>query len=83
MDMEVLLLLVMGVVNVLCFVIGAKVGQAVSKDKEIELPSVNPLEAWREEKAKREAEKEQNKIDVIMQNIENYDGTGANQKDVP
>lgn len=81
--MEVLLLAVMGAVNVLCFVIGAKVGQTVSKGEEIELPSVNPVEAYLANKAKKEAQKEQKKIDVIKQNIDNYDGTSNGQKDVP
>jgi hypothetical protein len=80
--MEVLLLLVMGIMNVLCFCIGAKVGQAVSKGEEVKLPTVNPLEAVREHHAKKEAEMEQSKIDKIMQNIERYDGTGRGQQDV-
>lgn len=72
----------MGIVNVLCFVIGAKVGQAVSKGEEVKLPTVNPLEAVREHNAKKEAEIEQSKIEKIMQNIERYDGTGRGQQDV-
>ena len=81
--MEVLLLAVMGIVNVLCFVIGAKVGMAVSKGEEIKLPSVNPVEAYRKHEAKKEADAEQDKIDTIMANIEAYDGTAYRQKDIP
>jgi hypothetical protein len=77
-----LIILVVGALCIGCFLIGAKVGQAVSKGETIELPSVNPLEAYRKHEAKREAEKEQNKIDTILQNIECYDGTGKGQKDV-
>lgn len=80
--MEALLLLVMGVVNVLCFVIGAKVGQTVSKGEEVKLPTVNPLEVYREHTAKKEAEREQDRIDKIMRNIENYNGTPSGQEDV-
>ena len=81
--MEVLLLAVMGIANVLCFVIGAKVGLAVSKGEEIKLPSVNPVEAYRKHEAKKEADAEQDKIDTIMANIEAYDGTPYGQKDIP
>lgn len=81
--MEVLLLLVMGASNILCFLIGAKVAQAVSKGEKVELPTVNPLEVYREHKAKKEAEREQNRKDVIMQNIDNYNGTAEGQKDIP
>ena len=80
--MEVLLLAVMGAVNLLCFVIGAKVGQTVTKGEEIKLPSVNPLEAVREHNVKKKAEIEQDRIETIMRNIETYDGTSNGQKDV-
>lgn len=81
--MEALLLLVMGATNILCFVIGAKVGQTVSKGEEVKLPSVNPMEAVRKHEAKKKAEYEQSKMDKILQNIDNYDGTGFGQVDVP
>lgn len=81
--MEVLLLAVMGIANVLCFVIGAKVGMSVSKGEEIKLPSVNPVEAVRKHEAKKVADAEQSKIDTIMANIEAYDGTPYGQKDIP
>ena len=81
--MEVLLLLVMGAANIVCFMVGAKVGQAVSKGEKIETPTVNPLKAYREREAKKEAEYEQSKVDVIMRNIEAYNGTADGQEDVP
>lgn len=80
--MEILLILVVGTLNAVCFFIGAKVGQKVVKGEPIEMPSFNPMRAIREAQDKREAEREQNKLDTIMQNIEAYDGTSAGQKDV-
>ena len=81
--MEALLLAVMGLTNIACFVIGAKVGQAVSRGKEIETPTINPMKAYREREAKKEAQMEQDRIDTIMRNIEGYDGTSRGQEDVP
>ena len=81
--MEVLLLLVMGAANIACFIIGAKVGQTVSKGEDIQTPAVNPIKAFREKEARREAHKEQERIETIMRNIESYDGTGMGQEDVP
>lgn len=81
--MEVLLMLVMGAMNILCFLIGAKVGQAVDKGKDIELPKINPLEMMREREEKREARREQDRLDTILRNIEAYDGTSHGQEDVP
>ena len=80
--MEALLLAIMGAVNIACFLIGAKVGQKVSKGEDIKLPTINPMEAHREREAKREARMEQERIDTIMRNIETYDGTARGQEDV-
>ena len=81
--MEALTVLCTGFLCIACFVIGAKVGQTVSKGDEIELPTVNPLKAYREREARKVAEMEQDKLDTIMQNIESYDGTSNGQRDVP
>ena len=81
--MEALLLLIMGMTNVLCFMIGAKVGQKVVKGEEINLPTVNPLTAVREHQARKEAEMELDKMETILRNVEAYDGTSNGQKDLP
>lgn len=81
--MEALLLAVMGATNIVCFVIGARVGQRVQKGEDIKAPSVNPLQAVRDREAKREAKREQEKLDTILRNIERYGGTPRGQEDVP
>jgi hypothetical protein len=81
--MEILLLLVAGAINIFCFMIGAKVGQTVQKGEKIEMPSVNPLKASEERQNKKQAEREQEKLNVILRNIEGYDGTARGQEDVP
>lgn len=81
--MEVLLLLVMAMANIVCFMVGAKVGQAVSKGEEVKLPTLNPLEIYKTHKENKVAEAEQDKIDTVMQNLEAYNGTEAGQKDIP
>lgn len=81
--MTILTILAVGALCIVCFFVGAKVGQTVSKGEDIKLPNVNPLEAIRQHEAKKEAETEQDKINTILQNIESYDGTAYGQKDVP
>lgn len=81
--MEVLAILAMGIVCMACFLAGAKLGQTVTKGEEIKIPSVNPMQAVRDNKAKKQAEMEQDKFDKILQNIEKYDGTTKGQEDVP
>ena len=80
--MEFLIILAVGTLNVVCFLIGSKIGQKVAKGEDIELPSLNPLKAYREAQDRKQAEKEADKLDTILQNIEAYDGTSAKQKDV-
>lgn len=81
--MDVVSILAMGFVCMACFLMGAKVGQAVSKGEDIQTPSVNPLEAYRKHEAKKEVQKEQERIDALLRNIERYDGTASGQEDVP
>lgn len=80
--MDILLILVVGALNVACFFIGAKVGQKVSKGEDIELPKVDPMKPIREAQERREADRERERVETIMRNIEKYDGTGAGQEDV-
>jgi biotin-(acetyl-CoA carboxylase) ligase len=81
----VIMLLLVMMQNTICIVIGIKIGLALSKGERVELP--NPVKAYKEHKAnmeaQKEAEKELDKISTIMQNIENYDGTGFHQEEVP
>lgn len=81
--MDILLIAVVGTLNIACFLIGAKVGNAVSKGKEIQLPNLNPVKAYNEHLERHEAQREKNRLETIMRNIERYDGTGTGQEDVP
>ena len=81
--MEAVLVLSIGFVCMACFLIGAKVGQTVSKGETIETPTVNPLKAVQEHRARQEAEMERNRMNVILNNIESFDGTAKGQEDVP
>ncbi len=81
--MEILLVLVVGTLCIACFFVGAKVGQQASKGEPITTPELNPIKIIREHQERKAAEEEQNKIDIIMRNIEVYDGTEHGQEDVP
>lgn len=81
--MEIALVTATGLLCVICFLVGAKVGQTVSKGEDISVPTVNPIEVYKAKEAKKHAEMEQNRIDTIMRNIEAFDGTPNGQEDVP
>lgn len=77
------ILTVTGTLNVVCFFIGANVGSKVSKGEKITAPTINPMEVIRAKQDKKEAQREQDRYDTILQNVENYNGTSAGQKEVP
>ena len=79
--MDALALAIMGAVNIACFIIGAKVGQTAKKGKDIgvEFLPVRPIKGF---KQKKEDQKEQDRMETIMRNIDAYDGTSVGQKEV-
>ena len=82
--METILTIVaVGTLNVVCFFVGSKIGQMVAKDKDIEMPKVNPLEYVQAQREKKHAREEQERYNIILENVNNYNGTDAGQKDVP
>jgi len=78
-------LVLVGIQNLICVIIGMKIGLALSKGESFSLP--NPIKVYAEQQANRQAKKEAqaelDKIETILKNIENYDGTGFGQMDVP
>lgn len=81
--MEIALILVVGALNIVCFFIGAKVGQKVVREETIEMPTLNPVKAYHEHQEHKASEKEKNRLDTILKNIDSYDGTSLGQVDVP
>lgn len=79
---EALILMIsVGLMNVLCFLIGAKTGQKASKGEDITLPNLNPIEAVREYEETKQQKKEDDNYNTMLENIEAYDGTSIGQKD--
>lgn len=81
--METLEVLCLCAFNVLSFVIGAKIGQKAAKGEEIKMPTISPIALYNEHKEKEEVKREKEKLDIILSNIERYDGTESGQEDVP
>ena len=81
---EILVLMIsISLVSIVSFTIGAKIGQKVAHNEPIK---INPVKVIKEEiednKAKREIEEEERKLQTILENIDNYDGTPSKQKEV-
>ena len=80
--MTALIILIVGALNVACFLIGAKIGQKVARDETIELPDLNPMKLISDIQQRKEEKKAQREYDMILENIDIYNGTPAGQKDV-
>ena len=74
---------IFGVFLMLSFIIGARVGQKIVKGEEVKISLPNPVKKINDIKEKKEIEKELDKLDIITENIDNYDGTGLGQKEIP
>lgn len=82
--METLLLIALiSTLNMVCYFIWFKIGQAVVKGEKVVLPTITPKITKQSKQSKKTARIEQEQYDAIMQNIDNYDGTGLGQIDVP
>ena len=81
--MELLTIVAISLLNIICFITGAIVGQKTVKGEKIELPKLNPMDIYRDNQEKKEATKEMDKLETILRNIERYDGTANHQEDVP
>lgn len=82
--MELYETLILCAFNLLSFVIGAKIGQASVKGRDIR---INPVKAIKEDIRESKIAKEDNlkkrQIDTMLQNIDKYDGTSLGQKEIP
>lgn len=84
--METILLIgTVSILNIVCFFIGAKTAQTIAKGETLKAPDLNklnPMTIYKEHAEKKEAEKEKNKLEAILKNIERYDGTESGQEDI-
>ena len=81
--MEVLTILAVGFVCMASFLSGVNVGQKVVKGEEVKMPTVNPVEAIKEQREQKEYDYKQSQLETILRNIDNYDGTSNGQEEVP
>ena len=64
------------------FIFGVNIGLKLKKGNEIKLEVPNIPKIIKEKKIEKEKDKEIEKLNIVLQNIENYDGTSQYQKAV-
>jgi hypothetical protein len=73
-----------GVFIMLSFIYGIKIGQKINKDEKI---VKGPIESFKEHREVKQFEKNLEKENTLNEineyNIDNYDGTGLGQKELP
>lgn len=78
----ILLCTVFGVFLCFTFIKGIQIGQSIANNKLVEMPSLNIAKKVQEIKQNKQDQEEIYKMNTILENIENYDGTDTNQKEV-
>ncbi|MGN0733692.1 MAG: hypothetical protein ACI4LC_05920 [Emergencia sp.] len=80
MNYEILILVVsVCLINLLSFVAGAIVGQKSSRGEAVTIPT--PVKVYQDYQVAKEEREEQEKLNVMMANIDAYDGTPMGQRD--
>jgi len=70
--------------NLLCFIVGAKVGQKIVRQEPIEINPVKAVnKAIEEHKEALIKDAEDEYYRTVMQNIDNYTGDSIGQVDIP
>lgn len=72
-------ILIVSGLNIVCFLIGAIVGQRVFERKPV---VVNPIKEIKEYKEEQEITKEEQRFKDIADNIDAYNGTSIGQKKI-
>lgn len=82
---EIILVFIVGAFNLLSFYLGSKTKS--QNTKEIQINPMKVYKKYKEDKIQNEEKekfvKEQEQTRIMIENIENYDGTGMGQKDIP
>lgn len=79
-------ILLVGTFELLAFLLGVRTAQKLIKGEVVELPNMNPIKAYQDAKIehqiKQQELKEQEELNKVMTNIDNYDGTSLGQIDL-
>lgn len=65
------------------YTLGLRNGQRLTKKEEVTLPDINPISVVNTKIEEREMKKEQRINELNWANIDNYDGSGLGQVNIP
>ena len=74
---------IFGLIIIAAYTLGLRNGQKLIKKEEITVPNINPIKIVEQIKETKENKKEQVAYDIMMSNIDNYDGSSLGPRDIP
>ena len=81
--MEVIFLAVfISLSNLVCLIVGVKVGQKAHRGEDIAIKIPNPVQKVQSMKDSQEYKRDREAVETMLYNIDVYDGTGMGQKDI-
>ena len=76
--------IVIVVINLITLIIGVKIGISAANKKDITLNPIKAIHEYKEEKQEqKEASLKERQMKTMLKNIDNYDGTGFGQQEIP
>ena len=78
----VLLVTITGGIQAMCYYIGYKLAKKSEGNSQLTNVTVNPFKLYEKKMSKKKAKEESDRMEKILANIENYDGTSRGQIDV-
>lgn len=80
----IILMISISVLNIVCFFIGAMIGQKVINKEQLEIPELNPINRHKEKERKEVMQEYVNKQEQEffknLRNIDNYNGSSFGQE---
>lgn len=74
--------IVSSVISLVFFLIGIRVGQSMKSDKPILPKPTNPMDLYKQRESKKIEEERQREVAIMLDNVDNYDGTPNKQKEI-
>lgn len=78
----ILMLVIMTASNIVCLVMGAKIGQQVAKGQPVKVDLPNPVAAIKEHREESQTAAKQSQVEAILRNIDRYDGSPLGQEEI-
>lgn len=78
-----LIVLATGTMCVTCLLLGVRIGQAAAKAEPVTIPKPTLSEKRKKQETDSREDLERQRLEAILRNVDNYNGTEMGQRDIP